>query len=144
MLICFLHARTHTIWKHKKNRLFSYLPLAIVCYGRPLREIESLNSLINLIPKAPQSQRSSTAPPTSSTSTFFLTSVCLQLDSGWNTKVSENTARTTWCQVLHHIGVHSLKTCWLCFSPGSDVCPTMFYSYFTLTFAILIGYCLFM
>lgn len=63
--------------------------VAIACSGRTMREMELLNSTIYLIPKAPQSQRFSTAPPTNSTSTFFLTLACLQQDLGWNTKVSK-------------------------------------------------------
>lgn len=81
---------TYTVGKCKKNKLFIHVPHAIVSNGRPMQEIELLNSMIILIPKAPPSQRSSTAPPTNSTSTFFLTLACLQLDSGWNTKVSKN------------------------------------------------------
>lgn len=61
-----------------------------------MQEIALLNSTINLFPKAPRSQLSSTAPPTNSTSTFSQILVCLLLGSGWNTKVSEKTVRTTW------------------------------------------------
>lgn len=51
---------------------------------------ESIAKLPLLIfsPEAPPSQRSSTARPTSCISTSSLILACLQLDSGWNTKVS--------------------------------------------------------
>lgn len=94
--ICFpksihMHFLQHTHTKHSYTpQLFSYLPAAYtVSYGGPMQEISLLNSTINLLPKAPRSPLSSTAPPTNSTSTSSLILVCLQLDSGWNTKVSE-------------------------------------------------------
>lgn len=81
------HTQTHAL---HLNRLMHHRTVAYVFRnGRPMEEKALPSSCISLLPKAPRFRRSSTAPPTSSTSTFSLTSAYLQLDSGWNTKVSK-------------------------------------------------------
>lgn len=57
-------------------------------YCRTARESIAKLPLLIFSPEAPPSQRSSTARPTSCISTSSLILACLQLDSGWNTKVS--------------------------------------------------------
>lgn len=97
-------------------------------YCRTARESIAKLPLLIFSPEAPPSQRSSTARPTSCISTSSLILACLQLDSGWNTKVSHLAISCPNSPLVHGLilllpqlerflcGFFSYNSCFLLFS----------------------------
>lgn len=114
MHVCCMSTQTYTDTQPLQPLAAAY----IVSYGRPVQKIALLNHTINLLPKAPPCRLSSTAPPTNSTCTSSRISVCLQLDSGWNTKVSEKKKRFMPLDVYYNSPGDVIVVWW----PGTKNC----------------------